>query len=497
MAGCGYALQRYFLFGVGVTSTKKRLLFSVSLLLVVGFLITSLVSYFIALNELRDNILEQDLPLSVDNIYYDMRDELQRPIFISSLMASDTFLRDWVMEGENEPERMVRFLENVKSRYNTLSSFFISDKSHIYYDPSGKKALLNQSGREDAWYFRVKNLKEPYEVNIDVDYRNSQLLTIFVNHKVEDFNGQFIGVAGVGLEVNVAKKFIDESSRRFKHEIYFLDLEGDVKLASSNANKNIKNINNFSPMKEIAKDILSGKKGIYEYQYHGHTHYLTARHVADFNWIILVEKSDKDGKESMFNALAINIFICIIIIVVVVSSTNFTIGFYQRELEVMAHEDKLTGVYNRHAFDVLLKDTLQLDERENTVSSLALFDIDYFKKINDQHGHLVGDEILKIVAKKIQASLRQVDVVCRWGGEEFIILLKHTSQEQAIKVSEQVREQIEKCEYKMAKQTVTVTISAGVTSYQPFDTTQSMLSRADKALYDSKHAGRNRVTFLG
>ena len=480
-----------------MTSTKRKLLFSVSLLLVVGFLITSLVSYFFALNELRDNISEQDLPLSVDNIYYDMRDELQGPIFISSLMASDTFLRDWVVEGEDEPERMVRFLKNIQSRYNTLSSFFISDKTQIYYDPSGKKTLLNQNEKDDAWYLRVKNLKEAYEINIDVDYRNSNLLTIFINHKVEDFKGQFIGVAGVGLAVNVAKEFIDDSSERYKHHIYFLDHQGEVKLASSNANKNIKNINDFLPMKGLANDILSSKKGIYDYQYHGHTHYVTARHVDDFNWIILVEKSDKDSKESMFNALAINILICIIIIVVVVSSTNFTIGFYQRELEVMAHEDKLTGVYNRHAFDMLLKDALQLDERENTISSLALFDIDYFKKINDQHGHLVGDEVLKIVAKKIQQSLRKVDVVCRWGGEEFIILLKHTSQEQAIQVAEQVREQVQKCEYKMAKQTVMVTISAGVTSFQPYDTAQSMLSRADKALYDSKHAGRNRVTFLG
>jgi diguanylate cyclase (GGDEF)-like protein len=463
----------------------------------VGFLITSLVSYFVALNELRNNILEQDLPLSVDNIYYDMREELHRPIFISSLMASDTFLRDWVMEGENEPERMVRFLENIKVKYNTLTSFFISDKSHIYYDPSGKKSLLNQSGKVDAWYFRVKNLNEDYEVNIDVDYRNSKLLTVFINHKVEDFNGEFIGVAGVGLEVDVAKAFIDDSSHRFKHHIYFLDRTGDVKLSSSNSNKNITNIRQFLPMKDLAEDILSGEKGIYEYQYHGHTHYVTARHVDDFNWIILVEKSDKDSKESMFNALAINILICIVIIVVVVSSTNFTIGFYQRELEVMAHEDKLTGVYNRHAFDMLLKETLQLDEREQTVSSIVLFDIDYFKKINDQHGHLVGDEILVMVAKKIKASLRKVDVICRWGGEEFLVLLKHTSSEQAIVVAEQVREQVAKCQYKMAKQTISVTISGGVSSFQPYDTAQSMLSRADKALYDSKNSGRNRVTILG
>ena len=249
-------------------------------------------------------------------------------------------------------------------------------------------------------------------------------------------------------------------------------------------------------MKEIAKDILSGKKGIYEYQYHGHTHYLTARHVADFNWIILVEKSDKEGKESMANALVINIIICIFIILIVVSGTNFTISFYQKELEAMAHEDKLTGLYNRHAFDMLLNETIKSAEREKTVSSIVLFDIDFFKKVNDKHGHLVGDEILIVVAKTIEESLRDVDVVCRWGGEEFLVLLKNTPPNEALKVAQTVRKLVERCEYKMARESVSVTVSAGVASYCPYDTAQSMLSRADKALYDSKKAGRNTVTLV-
>jgi len=474
--------------------SKKRLLFIVSSLLLTGFLLTSFVSYYVALNELRDQITQKDLPLAVDNIYLDIRAELQRPILISSQMAGDTFLIDWATEGESEPDRVVRYLKAIQDRYHTLSAYFISDKTHYYYHPSGRLEKLSKDNKEDAWFFRVKNQTTDFEVNMDYDYNNSDLLTIFINYRVLDEHGEFIGVTGVGVEVGAAKKFIDQSSNRFNHDIYFVDKAGNVKLSSSNANLTFDNIHDFQAMNSIIKDILSGKEGAYQYQHQGQNHFISARYVEDFNWIILAEQSDELSKKELFTALISNLIICLIIILVIISATNITIGRYQTQLELLATRDKLTGLYNRHAFDFLIEDNINYSSRSDTKFSVILIDIDFFKKFNDEYGHLIGDKILQLVANTMKNTLRESDSICRWGGEEFLILLKDTNIEKAHIIAEKNRLAIEHACLDAGGDMLHVTISSGASVFTQGDDADSLMARADKALYKSKKNGRNCVS---
>jgi diguanylate cyclase (GGDEF)-like protein len=474
--------------------SKKRLILIVTVLLVTGFLLTSLVSYYVALNELRHQITQKDLPLAVDNIYLDVRAELQRPIFISSQMAGDTFLIDWATEGEIESDRVVRYLAAIQSRYNTLSAYFISDNTKYYYHPSGRLEKMSEHDKEDAWYFRVKKQTSPFEVNIDYDYNNSDLLTIFINYKVLNEQGEFIGVTGVGVEVNSAKQFIDKSSNRFKHDIYFVDKAGNVKLSNSHATLTFKNIHDFHEMKPIVKDVLSGKEGTYQYHYQGQEHFISARYVEDFNWIILVEQTDEISKKELFNALISNLFICLIILLVVISATNITIGRYQNELELLATRDKLTGLYNRHAFDFLINDYISYSKRNGVSFSIILIDIDFFKTFNDEYGHMIGDCILQLVAQTMKANFRESDSICRWGGEEFLILLKDVGIEDALIIAEKNRLAIENAYLEVMGDKLHVTISSGLSSFKQGDDEDSLLARADKALYTSKNNGRNCVS---
>ncbi|MBI5178262.1 MAG: GGDEF domain-containing protein, partial [Nitrospinae bacterium] len=116
---------------------KQRLVLLVSLALVSGFLVTSLASYYVSKSAMHDSIVKQALPLTSDNIYSEIQRDLLRPIFISSMMAQDTFLRDWALRGEKDVEAIVRYLTEVKNKYNTFTSFFVSERTRNYYHPTG------------------------------------------------------------------------------------------------------------------------------------------------------------------------------------------------------------------------------------------------------------------------------------------------------------------------------------------------------------------------
>jgi diguanylate cyclase len=153
--------------------------------------------------------------------------------------------------------------------------------------------------------------------------------------------------------------------------------------------------------------------------------------------------------------------------------------------------DALTGLCNRRFFDSELKSKLSLD-----TLSLALIDIDHFKKLNDEHGHVMGDMVLKAIAKKLQNTCRNNAQVFRYGGEEFAVLMPETNQQSARHMADVMRRTIEKVTVKDRRTGATlgdITVSIGVAQKQIGDDTTSLLERADELLYQAKTLGRNRV----
>jgi len=166
----------------------------------------------------------------------------------------------------------------------------------------------------------------------------------------------------------------------------------------------------------------------------------------------------------------------------------------QEELERLANIDSLTGLLNRGAILRKLDEQIKHANRYREGLSLDMLDIDHFKKVNDQYGHLIGDDVLEKVAILVQKSIRDVDTVGRYGGEEFIIILPMTDLSSAINIAERVRKMIEAAEMKNCKGNVFgITVSQGISIYKPGDDEHSLISRADNALYKAKRNGRNRI----
>ena len=163
----------------------------------------------------------------------------------------------------------------------------------------------------------------------------------------------------------------------------------------------------------------------------------------------------------------------------------------EETLELISSTDPLTGLFNRRKFSEILKSELECECRSNIELSLVLCDIDNFKQINDSYGHNAGDKVLMAFSRLIAESLRKTDVVARWGGEEFLILLPDTSIELAISIAEKLRVKI--AEYPF-EQVGVVTASFGVATFMPEDSEEDLFGRADSALYKAKERGRNLVS---
>lgn len=162
-----------------------------------------------------------------------------------------------------------------------------------------------------------------------------------------------------------------------------------------------------------------------------------------------------------------------------------------------ATQDPLTKLPNRLSFDNRLKNEIARWKRYKSPVTLLIWDIDFFKKINDSYGHKSGDKALVIIAELLSRNCRQTDFVSRYGGEEFVMLLPDTNVAQALFVAEKLRKIVEKTRFRVNDEHLSITVSCGVAQINEGDSTDTLFDRADKALYQAKKEGRNRCCTLG
>tara|TARA_R110000822_G_scaffold8772_4_gene34600 strand:- start:8314 stop:9483 length:1170 start_codon:yes stop_codon:yes gene_type:complete len=162
-------------------------------------------------------------------------------------------------------------------------------------------------------------------------------------------------------------------------------------------------------------------------------------------------------------------------------------------IQELVNIDELTGIYNRRRIFQVLSEESNRYQRAPGAFSLGILDVDFFKHINDSHGHQAGDEILRKLASCVSDGLRVIDSFGRYGGEEFLLILPQTTLAGAQVKAERIRASIEALRFESLPEGIRVTVSIGLAEFQAGETTDDTLARADKALYQAKEAGRNRV----
>lgn len=168
----------------------------------------------------------------------------------------------------------------------------------------------------------------------------------------------------------------------------------------------------------------------------------------------------------------------------------------QQQLELISKTDSLTGLYNRWHMEQQIQEAYAAYQKYGAAFALIIADIDLFKTYNDRYGHAGGDYLLRAMAEELQASVRERDVVARWGGDEFLLLLPETSGEKAAKLAERIRKNVEGRKYVYEGEALSVTLTLGVSVVRcNSDTVEDIIKQADMLMYEGKRAGRDRIMF--
>jgi diguanylate cyclase (GGDEF)-like protein len=481
----------YNVVSMDLVTQKSRLLWWLGIILTIGFLGSSLLSYVAARNTVRENIINQGLPLTSDTVYSEVQRELLQPVSISAQMAENTFLRDWVLAGETDIGPVVRYLRNIKDRFGADTSFFISERSGKYYHPLGIRQIVRESDPKDAWYFRARGLSAPYELNADPDEANRDKMTVFINYRLLDAKGQFLGVTGVGITLNSLQKLLEGIEKRFERRVYFADTNGKIVLAN---NKDLElggSLQTIPHLKDVATQLLNKNATTSaSYQNGNSMVQVHSRFVPELKWFLIIEQDEANALAPFTRLLLINLALGAIASMLVLGLTVLAINKYQARLEELATIDSLTGALNRATGEVILEQVRKDALRSKSPFCVVLFDIDDFKRVNDTHGHAVGDSVIRTVAGMAAAAVRGNDTLIRWGGEEFLMLFKDCSLEQAGRVAEEIRQRIAAHDFALRDP---ITISLGVAQHVLEEASTDLTIRADAALYAAKHRGKNRV----
>lgn len=472
-------------FKIKIIATVVGLLLGVS---VVG----SIVNYLKSVEETQTQLLNTSLPLSVDNIYTEVQQRMVEPLLVSSLMSHDTFLRDWILSGEKDMTEIVRYLTEIQRKYNVFTTFLVSDKTKNYYHPRGLIDTINKDNSSDNWYFRFRGHKEPYEINLDYNANLSDSLIMFINYKVMDYKNETIGVTGVGVKILNIEDMLGSFKKKYKYDVYFVGQNGEITIFSKGLNKR-GNIDNIQGLKGLKSDIFGGKKSQFEYADKENEYLLNTKYIEKLKLYLFVEINKKEYIAELQKTFYINLAISLAVTLIVTLIISYAIGIYQKQLVDLAGEDSLTKLANRRKFDELFEKHFEVYKKGVSRLSMMLIDIDDFKKVNDDFGHLIGDKVLIRVAEILTRKLDEKSVIARWGGEEFAVLLVDTAIENAsdtaTKICEAVIEDMALAEL-LGRQ---LTVSIGVGELSTLESQDGLIHKVDAALYEAKRAGKNRV----
>ena len=444
----------------------------------------------------QNQLKTQSLPLSVDNIYTAIQQQIIKPSLVASMMANDTFVKDWIVNDEKNTKKIQQYLESIKNKYNMMLTFLVSDSTLNYYTQDGLIEKIEKNDTTDNWYYEFINTQEHHEINLDWNKYISNDMIMFINYKIFDKKFHYLGATGIGIQIS----YIDEMLAMFKNtyhlQVSFIDKDANIIISNKKDSQQNKNLDEIAGLRDIKDIILSKNSTITEYKVDSKTYILNTKYIKELNIYLLVEaKLDDfivDTKKTFYLSLSISIFLTIFVAIIII----LIIKKYSKRLEKLAEYDSLTNIPNRRNFIETFESFLLLSQRKKSPLSLLFIDLDDFKNINDSHGHNMGDLVLKEFALTLENSIRKTDLIARWGGEEFIVAFIDTPSSQATEITHKIQKNCENNITIISAIGRSLTLSAGITNLLDEDTIDSIISRADRAMYEAKKSGKNSIKIL-
>jgi hypothetical protein len=286
---------------------NRKLIIWLAVILIFGFLSISLSSFFLSIHSVREQISQNTLPLTAENVYAEIRKDLFEPVLIASMMANNSFLQEWIESGEKDSTKICSYLKMTAEKNHALTAFFVSERSSNYYFSEGILKKVHPDEPRDFWYYRVRSMESRYELNVDPDLANQDSMTLFINYKVFGKNKEFLGATGIGITISAFLQLIDTYHQKYQRNIYFSDTEGSLILEETGLDGVSKNISEFRELQDYKNQILSQPETKIRYSRNGETVHLNTRQIPELNWIMYVEENEAKSTEILYRALFVNL----------------------------------------------------------------------------------------------------------------------------------------------------------------------------------------------
>jgi diguanylate cyclase (GGDEF)-like protein len=408
------------------------------------------------------------------------------------MMAHDTFLKEWLIHDEADVDKISNYLETIKNKYGMFTTFLVSEKTGNYYTSDGFIEKVKENNPNNAWYFAFRKFPKAHEINLDFNSNIDEEMIMFINHKIMDEQFHMIGATGIGLKISYINDMLKWFRQQYHFKVLFLNEDGKIVLNERGLDA-IKHLKEVPELYALKKDIISKTGSMLKYEIDGEAYLLNTKYIPELDLYLLVEAKVTQFTEEVTHTFYLNLILSLLVTALITVIILLTVKGHHRELEYLANNDTLTRLPNRRAFNKAFHRFFLLYKRNANPMTLLFFDLDDFKQVNDTLGHNIGDRVLVRVAEILRMSVRQTDLIARWGGEEFIVALIDTGIEDAYTIAEKIKGRIEDDIQLHEMASYLVTASFGLTGVSEHDTIDSLLKRVDDALYEAKKKGKNTI----
>jgi diguanylate cyclase (GGDEF)-like protein len=417
--------------------------------------------------------------------------EILKPLYISETLAYSDMFNNLIKPDEPDHDVIYDHLESLKKKFGL--EFFIASEKHRrqYFSERTSIELIEE---EINWYFIIKAM----DSNLVADVGRREDPQLFFDVKIYNKENEFVGIVGVGKSLKVFLKEFSEYKAKYGYDFLFLDENNSVVLSSYSqelANgADLKNIEEFIWYQKIDQStLIDDSLNSVLVNVAGDDFLISELYITELKWRLLLliplkTRQTQLSRTFIYNTLMIAVFGMLLFFVI-----YWITNKYRKGIVDAINIDGLTQLANRAAIQLKFR---ELREQPNSELCVIMVDIDHFKQINDTYGHNMGDDILVKIAGLLNTVVRSQDLVGRWGGEEFIMLVPCSDPQIGINVAERARKLLMSEKFSEIYLASSITASFGVTHANATIDLKDIVEIADKALYKAKDAGRNRVKYL-
>ena len=467
------------------TELRNFWIFEIAFLIVILCISASIISSLVSVKQISGEEAQKDSTALTLMVSETIDETLTEPIVVSRTIArsgevADAFSLDNT-NGTDEADSLTAYLKRLREEYGYATVFAASDKTKDYYNPEGfARNLMDTMDTLDVWYhdFKVKGGK--YELNIDEDKDDNMSLSVFVNMRVEDENGDFAGICGVGMSIERLMDILASYENEYNLEILLVNSRGQIQL-SSDRNKIENEYIDLRYLYNVDDGSISYTRNDSEAK--------LVSYMEDLGWYLVVTDKNPD-KINVKGIIFPSVLAYIISIVLMVATTG---AFYvwskknKQDLKTtirISETDELTGLANRYALNKYLEEIEDCDAKK--AFAVIMIDINGLKAANDNTGHDAGDEIIRATAECANGAFAHVGKSYRIGGDEFIVICECGKSEVESAIDD-FKIRVANWKGILLKE---LSASVGMASNEEFPeySIHELRGIADKRMYESKEA---------